>query len=245
MLKLEKSPKTHEITLSIREPNRFFTKTLLIALGWALALHLGGYLFIQIQPFKLLPSFTFPPVNVETTTPFDQLSLQIKSEEAFLDSIPPPPMPQAVFPLAPDTFLLDEESALGGYYKNLSSSFLFDSLERTALPILPPVSMPIEYTPLQIHVSGNLASRKILEEPDPIKKVAQGTLHYYRSSYDVQIDPLTGQIIWYEKKLSSGNERIDHLAENKLLSLKFLADRSQDNITGTIDFFVTEGKSDD
>lgn len=232
VLRVEKSKKDHQINVCLRERESYFSKLFLKAFALALAIHLGGYLLFRIQPFKADSNYIFPPIQVISQAKLESSSVIVEHAPEEDVSFPIAlfkPAPQYI-PEPPDIFSI-----------NPSEENNFASFERE----IPSVSIPIEmsYTPLQIYVSGQLSKRKLLEGPyDLLRKPERTTkreAQTYHIAYQVQINPDSGLIFWYDKMLSSPVKEIDKQIEKVLLDLRFEANSSLEGVKGQIDFFVT------
>lgn len=244
MLKLERV--RQDFIIRIRERDRLLTPLFWQALGMALAVHIGAFLIFHIQPFKADSSFIFPPVYLDTQgkqTPFNQeVSSQTQTVPLLADlpSIPPSlevKLPQ--IPLGTSLFLEDEPQATFNLLSN--QTVLIDPV---AFSFTHPF-WPTAYSPVHLHVSGELANRSILSA-DPLfskRLVKEETdeLSSYLVKYHVQVNEQTGTIFWYDKKQSSGIQKIDKRAESLLLSLQFSPHkgRSLDSIDGEIELTIT------
>jgi hypothetical protein len=221
MLKLEKN--LEEIEITFREKEKFFNSLFLKALGAAAAFHIIFFLVFQIQPFKMISSFSFPPVKVHTELASEAV-IQLEEEEK-IAMLPPPPysimQPKKELPQIPTT---------------------------PKTPSIPPVSTPsillaskptqrVEVPEVQIFVSGDLANRE-WSEPEKKIQVPIGTDPLF-VKYKVQADENTGEIFWFELVQDSGSDKVNHYTEQILLGLHFATDGySLNDLTGTIDFVI-------
>lgn len=237
MLKLEKSKR--DLVISFRIQDHFFTPTLLKALCLALAFHLGGFLIFQIQPFKITSSFIFPPINVQSLPASDTLiSLEKNNFPLIDDNTSEIPQPLFLFPSVPKT--IDYE---GVTFSNLTEKTVLPSssiIQNILFPYVVP-NLPLSYHPLTFIIAGNLAQRILTSDVLPYSQIVwktDKTIQTYSLLYQVQIDPLKGEIIWYEKKHSAGLREVDQWAEKQLLNLKFSPDSKYEFLEGEIGIVI-------
>lgn len=225
MLRVEKS-KNCQINVCFRKRESCFNPLFLKALGLALAIHLSGFIFFRIHPFKSDSNFIFPPIQVVS---------QPKLESSLV-AIEHPSTENLSFPIAmftPAPFMMPNPP-----------DFSAPALETSSLENVPSISIPIEktYYPIQIHVSGHLANRKLVEGTPDLspRRTFQSESQQYHLTYRVQVDPETGVVFWIDKLLSSNLKAVDKQVERILHQLRFETNANLDGTQGQIDFFVTQ-----
>lgn len=216
MLKIERKKK--ELTVSLRTQEGLWNRTFLIAFTIALGIHVSAFFLFHIQPFTAYFSTIFPPVNVQSPRIENQISLLEKNQKE-------------EFPLLdlhePYAISLNETYSIEKSYDLTMPQFT--SIEE-------PLNIPVEttYTPLKMEISGPLKQYKLTNPIEDHVQSRFGSGQYYHISYQVQVEPETGAIFWYDKKESSGKPAIDQQMEKVLLSLKFTP---ADYAAGQIDFY--------
>jgi hypothetical protein len=243
VLKLERSSKGSDLTIIWRDQEHFFNSLFWQALGIALMLHLGAFLIFHIQAFKIESSFVFPPIKVGADygsfSTANTLLLADQNQEE-LTNLPPPPLFDSSFPKLVFNHLQSQQLPLPSLEL---INHAFDSIEHRALNLIhPSAPFPIFYYPIQMHLTGELADHPFTQEDSlilmtPLQK--KGPLKHFHIRYQVQIDDLSGQVFWYDKKQTSGISRLDELAEKILLSLKFDPNFDSHFLVGEIYFVMT------
>lgn len=226
MLKLEKDTRRSHITVSLRAREPFFNSILLKALSFAIILHLGALFLFHIRPFKLMSSFLFPPVQVQTNhelLPSPSLSL-IPAEESKEKNFLIPPLPTTGLP--PSLPLSLSFSSNENLAASSLTHSLFSDLEHDQWPLTQP-----EYQKIALHKpavslisSGDLAQLPIIESDPRLENTVQlktpGQDPFF-VTYHVRVDEKSGTIFWYERTQPSGLAEIDGLTEEMLLNLRF------------------------
>lgn len=213
MLKLEKKSLFSPLSYRLKEREKWIEPQLFKAFGIAFALHAGFFLLFQIHPFFPSSFFLFPPVEVQS-----DLSLQ---EVNAFDLIEVPEEEDALFPSLSLVPSLAWEPAL-----QTDRAFNFDvfqNLEHRMWPTeFPPLSVPLEENTIELRVSEELAEYLLVQaDPRLEQRHPLSFLAPFFVSYQVEIDERSGEVFWYQRLLSSGQEKIDALTEDILLNLKF------------------------
>lgn len=234
MLKLEKKPYA-KVSITIGERNSFWTPLLFKAFCLAMGVHLMAFLLFNIHAFKLSSTFTHAPIHVQTPRNYSKPTVEVDEtvEEynqalefpllAFLEKVP-----------------VDLEPPSSAFFSSTElRNHPFE--ENFSLHPAPPISFPLEITPYQIFITGELSNRKLIQA-DPqlnqkIKKQGPFPEPVYLS-YKVQIDEDSGQIFWYESVSPVSHLSAKALAENLLLSLVFEKGRPFTHVSGQIDFVL-------
>jgi len=69
MLRFERKSRNQEVSISLRNPDKFINRLSMVAFGIALGLHFLGVLIFHIAPFKIQTAAVLPPVAVKAETP--------------------------------------------------------------------------------------------------------------------------------------------------------------------------------
>ncbi|MFI5343980.1 MAG: hypothetical protein ACHQUC_07150 [Chlamydiales bacterium] len=255
MLKLEKSGRSSQITVRLREQDPFLNSFLAKAFLIALFIHVALFLIFHIQPFFLESHFLYPPVQVQSEG-LNSSSLALLDDESVddLHAIPPPPL-AALFDLLPLT--MDPHLTTPWNDAELWKQ-PFAALENRLMAYqAPELSIPLTYSPIRVFISGDLAERPLLNletaiglsqrlkyEPrmDEKQPFRAGLPEPLFASYRVQLDEESGMIFWYESQRSTGNPKMDAVAEELLYNFKFQTGSSRfgsQPTHGTIDFVLT------
>lgn len=241
MLKLEKISNSLGLALRLRERDSFLNPQLLKALSIALFLHIGGLLLFHISPFQFSSSFIFPPIQVQS----DHSSQQAISAHAILDM-----QEEEEFPFPPLRLLLPTidwinaplESALEPSLA-LNLNTLQHSEEKNWPKWEFPLSIPLEEPLIQLTIAGDLAEYP-LESYDPkldqTHRLSEHSPLYHEVTFQVQLDERRGELFWYERLQSSGIKKIDQLAEQMLLSLRFDPPKTKEPVNGKLHFAILD-----
>lgn len=241
MLKLEKLSNALGITLSFREHESFFNPQLLKALAIALFLHLGGLVLFHVSPFQFSSSFVFPPIQVQSdhTSPHTisaRTTLDLPEQKEF----PFPPL--RFLPPAIDWINMPLESSL-----EPSLALNLNTLQYREEKIWPiwhsPLSPPLEEPLIQLTIAGDLATYPLQSydlKLDQTHHLSQDSPLYHEVTFHVQLDARKGELFWYERLHSSGNKKIDYLAEQMLLSLRFVPPKTKESVTGKLHFAISD-----
>lgn len=228
MLKIERLCHSREVTIRLRTKDSVFTKHLALALALSILFHFGSLLFVEISdrsPVILLP---LPQVTVET-----DLGLATQAQESTLvpemvsDGLMPryvlepeascPEMPRMPTRQVNHRYISDRD------FLPIESTFSHAKHLRYA-PDAPHFSFIRHYNPVKIHVSGELAELRVIDDgmqlfSDHLKRphlVRRCTVRFH-----VQVDTKRGKVFWFNPVLSSGDEELDEIAEQVLSKLSF------------------------
>lgn len=244
MLKLEKTGRSSQISVRLREQESFLNSFLVKAFLIALSIHAAFFLIFHIQPFFLESQFLYPPVHVQTDRT-NSSSLAVLEEEPIDDphAIPPPPL-TAFF----DDLVLTMDPHLTSPWSDAEHwTQPFAELEnRLMVYQAPALSTPMSYSPIRVFISGDLAERALLKYDlriDKTKAFRADLPEPLFATYRVQVDDESGMIFWYEIQRSTGNPEMDALAEELLSRFRFRVGHFGSQPTsGSIDF-VLQGAS--
>lgn len=239
MLKLEKSSHLNDVTVRIRERDRFFDSLLLKALAIALFFHLSALILFQVTPFSLTSTYLFPPAKVQSKSPSRTLSAIATPTPDDLADFMPPSMsliPSLEMADLPQDFSLAPLRAL--------DPDAFQPMEEELWPIWEaPLKLHLEEARIRLAISGDLSQHPLIAS-DPLLNQKQpfnaASVPVY-VTYSVQIDDETGEVFWFERLQSSGNRDIDQETEKIVLNLRFKPDPSFEHVKGILDFVVHRG----
>lgn len=234
MLKLEKLRRSDPVAIRLREKEKLFTRAFTIALAIALAFHLSLFVVFKIQPFNSGSSFLFPPVQVESALPnSSHTTLQVYNHqdkedfELFLQDHPVFPKQQE------DLFRVQLEHS-----RPLTIPASFRVLEERFIPIRSSPMMG-KTQQFQFFISGPLAGRQLISKADlPSLPINGKKLSQAEAFYQVQIDPETGTLFWYEIIQATGRKEIDALFEQFLKTLRFSAEPLLEHLKGEVHFIM-------
>lgn len=241
MLKLERVYKSRDVNITLREQDRFLTKSLLKALGIAAAIHLFGLLLFQVNLFKIIGSQTqLPSVPVDFAFPsFEQgnVQSQVAKEELYLPIREPNKLKMNLPELhepAPFSLPSAVEFTIPPFHFKDTDLYPADIFGESS-ELSPRLS--------SITVSGPLTENKIID--DGLKGLAiEENPEPFRLFYDVQVDNRSGQIFWFESKdrIESRRQRI---AEKILKNIRFAPNLNSFVTKGGIEIILAKGKRDD
>lgn len=220
----------HGLNVTLREKERFFEKSLLIALGCALAFHLGALLLFHVIPFTFASSYVFPPVQVRSiqTVPGTSAWANAPHEE---DELRPP---------TPSFIPLLEIASLETKPLHLKIDAL-EAIEEDVWPIaLEPLALDLSQPRIRLNISGPLAEHRLVKSDPALEEKLQLSLKttpvFVR--YQVRMHEQTGELYWLERTESSGKPSIDQLTQKIAFHLRFEPTTSLDALEGTLTFAI-------
>lgn len=247
MLKLERTSHDHDVSVTFRNKEHFFTRPFLTAFGVALAIHLGLILLFQISPLKIRWNNTSSlPIIVETdlARPGENLVVANISPDALPDNIllkAPPPLPfLASYPLFLHNRQIEyiEESPAGVN--------LFNEIEKEIyLPTFSPAGSS-SLKPISVLISGPLASRALINNPltkdyrtnvlsELIVQIPKHLL------YSVLVDEQSGRIFWHEPLQQTDNAALEKFVTSIIYGLQFAPTPSAFVTAGKIELHLRTG----
>ena len=236
MLKLEKASKLSNVTIRMRERERFFEPRLLKALTIALLLHCGAFVMFHVTPFSFTSTFVFPPVLVQSDSTIKGVvalvSDQIEKEELLYPPLPFIPPLEWISSFLPESILIP--------------SYAFDSegLESLEKQLWPkweaPLSLKLEEPRIQLNISGPLAELSMVASDPLLEQMQPISSHDFAAyvTYQVLLDDYTGEIFWHERIESSIEPAINQLTEKILLNLRFSSQKTGESVAGFLNFLV-------
>lgn len=242
MLKLNKSTSSRDIHISIRERERYFTRSFLIAFGIAITFHLLFITIFHVAPFILRINQTvFPPTYIENVPFQDAMTLANADQIEVISSHLPPPL-QSV-PQLPNSPSFSNFEQRKWHNKSSSEASLFYNIEQQ---IYTPTFSPLAITTPLFHVktTGVLAEKFRLKSDWEKKHRPPITQESY-AIYEVVVEGNSGRIFWFEPKQLTHNPALNQFATTLLSELRFETDQSIPTASGNIEMhFYPNGSYD-
>lgn len=249
MLKLKRISREQQIHVFIRDPERQFSHTFLMALGIAVGIHLTALLVFHVIPFRL--SFDgplLPPVHVESdlAAPMEVLDSGVLANtdrdlaplryylepKKSMPSLPKPPQSSLVRQVE----YIKESSIATNPFLGLESDLLqpdFEVFDKTA----------VNLQPFDLFLTGTISGAKLIDDGlrDKFLPNINQLEKQYRATYAVQVESQTGHIFWFEPKQTTAIEVLDKLAEKILLDMKFIKDKKAFVLSGEVEILFNLG----
>lgn len=254
MLKLEKNSRNHDVSVSFRSRDSRFNRTFLTAFGIALALHVIAGTLFQIRPFLLGSSeVILPPVaaSADLTDPAEENeNIAIASVDKN-DHLPRLiTEPRYSKPAAPDIAAASINRHMEYVMKKETSANAnpFAAIEQDLhSPDLDYIEGILQFTPVTVRVSGQLADKSIegksiddelvdMTKPVPCHATS---VNHVSTLYDVRVEDRTGRIFWFEPKQPVEDPAHKQAAENILQRLRFQTDNRTFVTSGEIEIVFT------
>lgn len=244
MLKLEKIAKTLEISITLRQRERIWSKAFVQALIIAIGLHIFAGLLFNVRLAKIMGSQTvFAPILVESdlsTLPDNSVIAQLDTDEVLPRHIKEPKGSKPALPSIP---------VKPGFGKDMhlnrtcdSDCDTFQALEAKMYNLEFSLSLPSTGSstkPVIIQTSGRLDHENLVTEGwenmdlSPLSTLANRS---YRKTYNVRIENKTGCAFWFEPDCPGANDSsLDSLAENILKNMRFETKENAFVTAGTIE----------
>lgn len=243
MLKLEKASR-EQISITMRDKERLFTRPLAIAFAIALGYHLLFLILFHVVPLKLHVSQTiFPPVQVEIDGNQEVAVLaNIDSQQMYSSGLPER---NPVLPALPSRPSYSEERFLEYFQEQARNWNPFQQLEQS---VYQPEFMPLVHDvvpPIRILISGPLSEIELVD--DGIDKVfptlrGNSQQNEWKVSYHVMVKEQTGRVFWFEPVIQTHIQAIDHFAEQVLRDLRFNPMKDAFVTAGDIELMFTLGQ---
>lgn len=229
MLKLERVSHDNQISVTVRDRQQLFTRSFLIALSSALAIHLAVVILFHISPIKIRWNYPPPfPIIVEADLTFSKDStilananIDPKLQTSYIE--PKPSLP--ALPTFP-AFLAVHDIE----YINEKKRFINPFLEIEKEIYQPSMVIPIPKIPrktITLQISGPLAKRTVVnnnlnDRSLPSIPASLQLDKQLSTSYSVNVEEDTGRIFWYEQTQKTGCPVLDSFALSILRDLQFL-----------------------
>lgn len=233
MLKLEKTSRTHDIMVSLRDRDSRFNRTFLTAFAIAAGLHLAAGVLFSIRPFLLGSSeLILPPVAASADLTAmqeekDNIAVaQLDKGDRLPRTILEPPYSKPIIPEIPPSAVSRKREYV---MKTEPAALSFALLEEEFFtPDFLANAPTKEYIPLTISISGQLASRGLETMHDdslaPLTKPVPchgANPRQFRAQYAVEVENRSGRVFWYEPQNEIEDPACKQLAENVLQKLRF------------------------
>lgn len=199
MLKLEKISKTHELNVLLRARPTVLTASFLIALGYAVFVHVIALFLFKVAPQNIGAQHTlFSPVSVAIELPVNSgVYIALQDEEPVPDHLiaPEPKIPK--FSAAEDISFANHaeyirlQSPLHHVFLDFENSIELETIKESHLP-------------LSIHFSGNIAEMSLLSvkenalSKETKKSDVSDFNKMHRGLFHVLVDQTRGEIFWWE-----------------------------------------------
>lgn len=189
---------------------------LFLAFGVALVLHLAPFLLFRIASYSPLETYSAKRPSQVTAEIPDRAT----QTDAFIEREVP-----LSFPFTPPKSLSPSPPSIELMLSDIGSHQT-DPLSPKALAVSPKSFKPVyyqyfkEYSPIKIKLSGPVTALEI----KPLQVQAERTIKHlsrHLIRFSVKVDPLAGEVIWYAPIQLSKKQKLNLLAENVLLALKF------------------------
>lgn len=236
MLKLEKISKTRELSVLLRAKPTLLTAPFLMALGYALFVHLAAFFLFKIAPLNIGFQYrSFPPVNVGVDLPVHSgVYVALQDQEPVPEHliVPEHRIPKSSnaqgFSLAKSLEYIKLQSPLHNVFVELEDSSAFET--KAGFP-----------APLSVHLSGSIAEMSLLpiNEAAIIAKSEKGTTKEpNRYLFRVLADQSRGEIFWWEI-IDSESSKTHHAEAMEILkSLQFAPGLEFGILSGEVEIAV-------
>lgn len=237
MLKLEKISKTRDLNVLLRAKPTLLTARFLIALAYALFIHLTAFVLFKVAPLKIDFQFSlFPPVSVAVELPVHSgVYVALQDEEpipeyliAPLSTLPKLPM-ALESPLVRNSEYIKLQSPLDNAFLALEDNVELEAgIER--------------YPLLSIYLSGAIADLSLepvrLNENAFADASAAALNQPERYIFRVLADQNRGEIFWWEL-IESDSSRARHAEALSILkSLQFVPEKEIGIVSGEIEIVI-------
>lgn len=219
MLKLQKN-RNREINVTLRNRERFWTRTFIYALSIALGLHLFAVLIFQIHSYFHTDENIFPPIVVQADmfsesdngilANVEDLDTQYNFLKAPIASSPQLPY-LSIFPSSSEVEYVKEFNLNDNPFANLEADWEHLFSKNSLTP----------KTSIKVKVSGALAEFPVLDDgvSQVLPKMKLGGSH--KISYAVQVEGKTGRIFWQMMTGQGEKHTVMVLAEQILANMRF------------------------
>ncbi|HEV8051605.1 MAG TPA: hypothetical protein VGP47_03855 [Parachlamydiaceae bacterium] len=242
MLKLERASRNGLINVLVRDKDNLFSQPFAVALGIAIAIHLGLVILFHVVPFKIgMSENVFPPTRVQA---------DMSSKESVIAHIAPaiqsirglPALPEnGPVPLRHPKYIAFRPAELSKATN--SAALSFTQIEKA---IYQPEFNPLanrQKKPLEIIISGILAEHELVTNGLDKKSIPANQNMKQESRrliYSVLVEGKTGKIFWYESKQSPHDASIDKFSEGVLQDMKFAIDPTMITMGGEIEMHFNQ-----
>ena len=243
MLKLKRTSRDGNIHVLVRDKEYLFNKPFIMALGIALAIHLGLFTLFHVAPFTIgLNETVFTPTRVEADTPSSESAIadveptiqNIRGLPNIPVSNPTPALPAKLFIARPMEY-------------TKADHFMRRTFSKIEQVIYEPEFNPLIRSPkkpVEMIISGIIADQKLLFnglEDKPIPPLSKRN-DEQRLIYAVKVEGKTGKVFWYEALKPAQETQINAFAESVLRSMRFELNPKVVAMNGEIELhFYQEG----
>lgn len=235
MLKLEKIAKSRELSVMLRAKSGLLSTSFLLALAYAIFIHLAAFIIFPISPFKFsYQESLFPPVIVASDAP----AYIAYTDPSFNYEIPIPNYlisPKVLVPEFPSIQEKPLEKKIEYIQQKspLNNPFLGLEEHLEMVDVNDPLSERTEHALVVLRTSGAIAELS-LEHYNPFEeelrtldtKFKESIMREYpkgfhRYFYTVNIDKRNGELFWWEFTREEGSPKLQAHSLKVLKSIKF------------------------
>jgi hypothetical protein len=249
MLKLEKIAKSLELSITLRERDRFFNHAFIKAFMIAIGLHLFTGLLFNVRLIKITGSRS---VSLPALVDIDMSILTDKGVLAMVEEMENFPKhfveakishpPLLSFPIEKGEKPLSSLNKNSDLKTNFFISLEQETYDQPALPLLWNRDQT-DFKPIEVSVSGGLDSSLILEEgweKIDLSMIKNHLTQTYRVVFAVRLDNYSGSLFWYDQRTEKANKELDALAENILKNMLFAETKSSFSTSGEVEIRFTK-----
>lgn len=247
MLKLEKKSHHCPVNVSLRDSGRLLTPNFLRALALAIGVHLLWLVIFQVKPFRIRYAETvFPPtqVNVDFAqgqdgTALAQLEGESLTSQPFLEpELSSPELPQ----MQQATLKRDLAYPKSTLFPDDPFSLIEERINTYDLLSFSSSSSSIGKSPIIVKVSGELATRKLLNKEWNIQELltrySDGKKQIV-AAYHVKVEEKTGKIFWHVLSEPLEKKKLGEIGETVLDQIQFQPNPQGFISSGTVEIAFT------
>jgi len=243
MLKLEKNSRSQDITICLLDRERFFNRTMLLAIGIAFTLHFSAAQLFQIKLFH----FNHQAGILSSTMVESHLEYIGGSRAHIISQIEEKKVPKktilepvTTYPFIPTlNFSALQKNVYSNDMNSLTSELATQNNEYTSIRTQQqPTSV---FLPIEIRLIGPLASKRLLNDGMHVihlDTIIESVSFLYR----IQVEGSTGTIFWYEQSFENVS-LLKSLAEQILANMAFEPDEQGFIYTSEIEIILKNTKN--
>ncbi len=251
MFKIEKSKKSNEIQIGMRQSAFIFDRYFILALVTAIAIHLAAALLFHVRLFSMWEIETILPAT-KAYAHFVKSSVE-ENDTAAIAQInregrltPAQLAPNESLPVLPPLKISSDHQSIDYRVNNVNNPFVeiekdieekyfeFDEIPLIIPSIKIIISGPLSEIPLQ-DFDAEIAKLFVLQ------KLSSKNLHQERLVYAVKVNMHTGQIFWFQPQESITNKKQTYLAEKILKNILFQTNDKDFLQNGQVEITFTSG----
>lgn len=250
MLKLEKVAKSRELNVILRDKPTLFTRSFLMAFGYALFCHFFALFIFQISPFKISyqPSL-IPPVLVASdfnpSDPNHYVTAFFDQENHIPEYLIPPQFKTNRLPDIAKKIIYVENAKII-HYRSFEQPF---SLENNIeiQPLVNHFTTVKKTAPFSVSASGGISDSALIVDKENIDAVLKRFATYnpslhsnipYHVVFSVMVNQENGEIFWWKTISGKTDGSILWLAISLLQNLSFERGLSHSFANGNIELTI-------